>query len=105
MIIFIIALIVFGPRRLPEIGKSIGQGLAQFRRASEDFKRAWEEEVEMEKRRLELESPLSPEPTAEGSAHFEEPSAVPESVPASTPTPEQTKPYDPASEVEERDWT
>jgi sec-independent protein translocase protein TatA len=53
LIILIIALIIFGPRKLPELGKSLGQSLAQFRKASEDFKRQWEEEVEMEKRRLE----------------------------------------------------
>lgn len=51
LMILVVALIIFGPRKLPELGKTIGQSLAQFRRASEDFKRTWEEEVEMEKRR------------------------------------------------------
>ena len=49
MIILVIALIVFGPRKLPELGKSLGKAMAQFRRASDDFKRTWEQEVEMEK--------------------------------------------------------
>jgi sec-independent protein translocase protein TatA len=53
MIILVIALIVFGPRKLPELGKTLGQSLAQFRKASEDFKRTWEEEVEVEKRKLD----------------------------------------------------
>ena len=53
LMILVVALIIFGPRKLPELGKTIGQSLAQFRRASEDFKRTWEEEVEMEKRRIE----------------------------------------------------
>jgi TatA/E family protein of Tat protein translocase len=52
MIILVIALIIFGPRKLPELGKTLGQSLAQFRKASEDFKRQWEDEVEIEKRRL-----------------------------------------------------
>jgi TatA/E family protein of Tat protein translocase len=52
LIILGIALIIFGPRKLPELGKSLGQSLAQFRRASEDFKRTWEQEVEMEKYKL-----------------------------------------------------
>ena len=52
LIILGIALIIFGPRKLPELGKSLGQSLAQFRRASEDFKRTWEEEVEMEKHKI-----------------------------------------------------
>jgi TatA/E family protein of Tat protein translocase len=56
LIILVIALIVFGPRKLPELGKTLGQSLAQFRKASEDFKRTWEEEVEVEKRRLDAPS-------------------------------------------------
>jgi TatA/E family protein of Tat protein translocase len=59
LIILVIALIIFGPRKLPELGKSLGNSLAQFRRASEDFKRTWEEEVEVEKRRLEIPSPAA----------------------------------------------
>ena len=48
LLILVIALVVFGPRKLPELGKSLGQAMAQFRRASEDFKRTWEQEVELE---------------------------------------------------------
>jgi TatA/E family protein of Tat protein translocase len=51
LFIFVIALIFFGPRKLPELGKSLGETLAGFKRASEDFKRSWEEEVEVEKKR------------------------------------------------------
>jgi sec-independent protein translocase protein TatA len=49
IIILVVALVVFGPRKLPELGKSLGHAMAQFRRASEDFKRTWEQEVEVEK--------------------------------------------------------
>ena len=49
VLILVIALVVFGPRKLPELGKSLGQAMSQFRRASEDFKRTWEQEVESEK--------------------------------------------------------
>lgn len=52
IVILVIALIVFGPRKLPDLGKTIGQAMAQFRRASDDFKRSWEQEVESEKSRL-----------------------------------------------------
>ncbi len=48
LVILVIALIVFGPRKLPELGKSLGSAMAQFRRASDDFKRSWEQEVELE---------------------------------------------------------
>ena len=59
-LILVIALIVFGPRKLPEIGKSMGRMLAEFRKASNDFKRTIEEEVEADKLR-ELASPDLPE--------------------------------------------
>ena len=55
-LILVIALIVFGPRKLPEIGKSMGRMLAEFRKASNDFKRTIEEEVEADKLRA-LASP------------------------------------------------
>jgi Tat protein translocase TatB subunit len=49
ILILIIGLIVFGPRKLPEIGKSVGKMLAEFRRASADFRQTIESEVEAEK--------------------------------------------------------
>ena len=49
VLILVIALIVFGPRKLPEIGKTMGKMLAEFRKASSDFKRTIEDEVEAEK--------------------------------------------------------
>jgi TatA/E family protein of Tat protein translocase len=58
LVILVIALIIFGPRKLPELGKTLGQSLAHFRKASEDFKRQWEDEVESEKRRLDAPSPV-----------------------------------------------
>ena len=46
--ILIMALIFFGPRKLPQISRSLGKSLAEFRKASEDFKRTWEREVALE---------------------------------------------------------
>jgi Tat protein translocase TatB subunit len=48
-LIFVVALIVFGPRKLPEIGKSLGKMMAEFRRASNEFRSTIESEVEAEK--------------------------------------------------------
>lgn len=64
LIILVLALIVLGPRKLPELGKSLGQAMAQFRRASDDFKRSWEQEVELERAKLneikqDIEAPVS----------------------------------------------
>jgi len=42
------ALIFFGPRKLPQLSRQIGKSLSEFRRASEDFKRTWEREVNLE---------------------------------------------------------
>ncbi len=49
IVIFVLALIIFGPRKLPEIGKSLGKGLQEFKKASNDLKRTWEEEVQLDK--------------------------------------------------------
>ena len=48
VVIFVIALLVFGPRKLPELGKSLGKSLAEFKRATNELKRTWEEEVKAE---------------------------------------------------------
>ena len=48
IIIFVIALIVFGPRKLPDLGKSLGKSLAEFRRASNDLRSTLEEEIRIE---------------------------------------------------------
>lgn len=49
LLILVVALIVFGPRKLPEIGKTMGKMLAEFRKASTEFKRTIEDEVDAEK--------------------------------------------------------
>ena len=45
MMIFVVALLLFGPKNLPKIGRTMGRALGEFRRASNDFKRTIEEEV------------------------------------------------------------
>ena len=48
-LIMVVALIVFGPRKLPEMGKSLGKMMAEFRKASSDFQRTIEDEVEADR--------------------------------------------------------
>src|SRR2546428_8545483 len=48
LVILVAALIFFGPRRLPQLSRQLGKSLLEFRRASEDFKRTWEREVNLE---------------------------------------------------------
>lgn len=52
-----IALVFLGPRKLPQISRSMGKHLADFRRASEDFKRTWDREVTMEETAAQNSSP------------------------------------------------
>lgn len=58
-LIFVVALIIFGPRKLPEIGKSLGKMMAEFRKASNEFRSTIESEVEAEKIRdaMRIEPP------------------------------------------------
>lgn len=62
LLIFGIALIVFGPRRLPEVGKSIGKALGEFKRATNDMKLTLEEEVRIEEEKKEIEAALAEKP-------------------------------------------
>ncbi len=58
IVIFVLALIVFGPRKLPELGKTLGKGLAEFKKASNELKQTWEEEVRLEKEKEAMSSLL-----------------------------------------------
>lgn len=51
IIIFVVALIIFGPKKLPELGRSLGRSLNEFKRASNELKNTLEEEVRVEEQR------------------------------------------------------
>lgn len=70
IVILVIALIVIGPHKLPELAKSLGKGLAEFKKASEDFQRNVQEEarkVEVEELVKEKQT-VSAEPATPGAA-------------------------------------
>jgi len=82
IVIFVIALIIFGPRKLPELGKSLGKSIAEFKRASNELKSTLEEEIRMEEQKTKQEEaakavqasqaslpPVSDVPPAYDSAH------------------------------------
>ena len=48
MLILVVALLLFGPRKIPEIGRTLGKTMAEFRKATRDFKLNLEREVDME---------------------------------------------------------
>jgi len=76
IIIFVIALIIFGPRKLPELGRSLGKSLAEFKRASNDLRNTLEEEIRVDEQRSaqapkpapvkETEAPLAPHTADDG---------------------------------------
>jgi len=111
LMILVIALIVFGPRKLPELGKTLGKSLAQFRRASEDFKRQWEDEVTIERQRIEAPAPASVEHSSYAEADStaaeeiqtsasEEPSQIPTASEASAAAHHEET----AAHETKRDW-
>ncbi|MEE3327340.1 MAG: twin-arginine translocase TatA/TatE family subunit [Myxococcota bacterium] len=73
LIIFVVALLIFGPKRLPELARTLGKGMAEFRRASYDLRHSFNLDAE----------PPPPRPPAK----TEEPD--PRSLEASPGTPEQ----------------
>jgi TatA/E family protein of Tat protein translocase len=48
ILIFVIALIIFGPKKIPEIGRTIGKALGEFKKATDDFKNTIEREVHVD---------------------------------------------------------
>jgi TatA/E family protein of Tat protein translocase len=91
--IFILALLIFGPKKLPEIGRTVGKGLAEFRKASNDLKRSINTELALE------EQPAPPpvrtwEPPALTAARSPQPPAPPPPPAVETLEPEDTAPAD-----------
>lgn len=77
LILLVVALIVFGPRKLPELGRSLGKSLQEFKRASNDLKSTLDDEIRAEEQRAvppalaptdpaTLPSPAAPETIARG---------------------------------------
>jgi sec-independent protein translocase protein TatA len=56
----IIALIVFGPRKLPQMARTIGKAMAEFRKATNEFKETWEKEVDFDEFKEDKTKPILP---------------------------------------------
>ena len=107
LVIFVIALLVFGPKKLPDLGKSLGKGIREFRKATDELKSSWEEQVkdisaplndvkrDIHSMGQDLKSDLykhleaeHPDHTAAAVAETHEPSH-PAEIPAETPVPKE----------------
>ncbi len=66
IVIMVIALIIFGPRKLPELGRSLGRSLNEFKRASNELKHTLDEEIRVEEQRSteRQTAPETPRPRA-----------------------------------------
>ncbi len=88
LMILVIALLIFGPKRLPEIGRTIGKGLAEFRRASSDIKRTVNAELALDE---DEAAPMARRPSVatpkvtDGSADAPAPAPAKASEPPSEP--------------------
>ena len=91
IIIFVIALIVIGPHKLPELARSLGKGLAEFKKASEDFQRNMTEESRRHDEKIAAEKLAAEKLAAEKLA-------------ASTEQPQQVAPVE-AATVEKKQGT
>jgi TatA/E family protein of Tat protein translocase len=84
IVVFVIALLVFGPKELPKIGKTIGKAMGEFRRASDELRDGIQREIDAAEHETQVSSPTSPEPAPVGSEPL---AATPptDTVPAGSP--------------------
>ena len=81
ILIMLVALLIFGPKKLPEIGRSMGKAIKGFQDASREFESEFKREADRETARLEEPTPLSaPEPVTPLAEAVAEPVVIPSEV-------------------------
>jgi TatA/E family protein of Tat protein translocase len=73
IIILVIALIIFGPRKLPELGRSLGKSIGEFKKASNELRSTLEEEIRVEEQREQRQAAPTTAPPAESAPRESEP--------------------------------
>jgi TatA/E family protein of Tat protein translocase len=84
IIIFVIALIIFGPRKLPELGRTLGKSLAEFKRATNELKSTLEDEIRLEEQQLQRAETKAATQTAAATSPAAAAAPAP-AAPAATP--------------------
>ena len=82
VIILVIALIIFGPRKLPELGRSLGRSIGEFKKASNELRSTLEEEIRVEEQRDQKATLKAEQDSAIAAATATPPPVVPEVSPA-----------------------
>jgi TatA/E family protein of Tat protein translocase len=91
IIILVIALIIFGPRKLPELGRSLGRSIGEFKKASNELRSTLEEEIRIEEQRDQR-----------AAIRAEQDSAVAAAAPPTSASPAPATPAPPANETVDR---
>ena len=84
IIILTLALIIFGPRKLPELGRSLGKSLGEFKRASNELRNTLDEEIRIEEERTTAQRAAEPPPLSRPSEPTPGEIGQDESVPRDT---------------------
>jgi sec-independent protein translocase protein TatA len=79
LVILVVALIIFGPRKLPELGRSLGRSINEFKRASNELRSTLDDEIRAEERKAPPAAALPPAISPTDPAHLPSP-AAPETV-------------------------
>lgn len=93
LVIMVLALIIFGPRKLPELGRSLGRSLNEFKRASNELKHTLDEEIRVEEQRT-TDAERHAQRVADEQRRAEQAQAVDASRAADPYTPEPAEPAD-----------
>jgi TatA/E family protein of Tat protein translocase len=81
LVILVIALVVFGPRKLPELGRSLGRSLNEFKKASNELRSTLEDEIRIEEQREQRSKVEAEQQSAAAAAQ------TPPSAPVESPSP------------------
>jgi sec-independent protein translocase protein TatA len=90
VIILVIALIIFGPRKLPELGRSLGRSIGEFKKASNELRSTLEEEIRIEETREQKAAIREEQNSAVAAASINPTPTVATPPPAATPPVDET---------------